>query len=36
LAEEKTVGPTPALVFLGLEIDTQGMAIRTARQTKLY
>lgn len=36
LAEEKTVGPTPALVFLGLEIDTQGMVIRTARQTKLY
>jgi len=28
LAEEKTVGPTPVLVFLGLEIDTQEMVIR--------
>ena len=28
LAEEKTGGPTPVLVFLGLEIDTQEMVIR--------
>ena len=28
VAAEKTVGPSPALIFLGLEIDTVKMSIR--------